>query len=63
MGLSEELLAKKDKLCAEHFPKCITSECPLAKVFCYDVANFNDYYTQSQPGVKRKIMRILKAVK
>lgn len=40
MGLSQELLAKKDKLCAEHYPKCITTECPLAKLFCYVIANF-----------------------
>ena len=42
MGLSQELLAKKEKLCAEHYPKCITTECPLAKLFCYDIANFNN---------------------
>lgn len=26
MKLSQELLAKKDKLCAEHYPKCITED-------------------------------------
>lgn len=43
MGLSQELLAKKDKLCAEHYPKCITTECPLAKrrkgIYAGDVAD------------------------
>nr|DAP20901.1 MAG TPA: hypothetical protein [Caudoviricetes sp.] len=62
MGLSQELLAKKEKLCAEHYPKCITTECPLAKLFCYDIANFNDYYVNSHPALKRRITRILKAV-
>lgn len=63
MGLSQELLAKKDKLCAEHYPKCITSECPLAKVFCYEEPSIVMLYTHSQMGTKRRITRILKAVK
>ncbi len=63
MALSQELLAKKDKLCAEHYPKCITTECPLAKLFCYDIVNFNAFYVNSHPALKRRITRILKAVK
>nr|DAZ59832.1 MAG TPA: antitoxin [Caudoviricetes sp.] len=35
----------------------------LAKLFCYDIANFNNYYVNSHPPLKRRITRILKAVK
>ena len=58
----EEMVAKKEILCGKHYPKCITNECPLAKYLCYDKPNILRLYRESNPAIKRKITRILKAV-
>lgn len=58
----EKMVAKKGILCNKHYPKCITTECPLAKYFCYDEPNILRLYRKGNPAVKRKITRILKAV-
>lgn len=59
-GLSTELVANKQKLCDKHYPKCITSGCPLARYFCYEVSDICKLYANSQLGAKRKITKILK---
>lgn len=59
-GLSAELAANKQKLCDKHYPKCITSGCPLARYFCYEIPDIRKLYVKSQPGIKRKITQILR---
>lgn len=59
---TEEMVAKMNILCNKYYPKCITNECPLAKVYCYDEPNIVDLYRKGSPAVKRGITRILKAV-
>ena len=58
----EEMVAKMNILCNKYYPKCITTECPLARYYCYDEPNILRLYRESSPAAKRKITRILKAV-